>query len=91
MLNYCIIKCKNVNKKIVYLIASCKNMNILESSGLLSSSCGGLGPFGPKIDFAGRTDGRTNGRTNRRTNRRTDGRTTGLRELDIYKYINIYR
>ena len=33
----------------------------LESSaplrGLLSSSCGGLGPFGPKSDFAGQTDG----------------------------------
>ena len=29
--------------------------------GLLSSSCGGLGPFGPKVDFAGRTDEQTNG------------------------------
>ena len=39
--------------------------------GLLSSSSGGLGPFGPKSDFAGRTNGRT------------DGRTTGFRELDL--------
>ena len=38
----------------------------------LSSSCGGLGPFGPKGDFAGRPDGRTD--------ERTDGWTTGLRE-----------
>ena len=36
----------------------------------LSSSFGGLGPFGPKSDFAGRPNGRTN---------------NGLRELDIYR------
>ena len=42
-----------------------------ETSGLLSSSYGGLGPFAPKGDFAGRTNGRT------------DERTTGLRELDV--------
>ena len=42
---------------------------------LLFSFCGGLAPFGPKGDFAGRKDERTDGRT--------DGRTTGLRELDF--------
>ena len=36
---------------------------------LLSSSCGGLGPIGPKGDFTGRTD--------ERTDEQTDGRTTG--------------
>ena len=30
--------------------------------GLLSSYCGGLGPFGPKGDFAGRKNGQTDGR-----------------------------
>ena len=39
--------------------------------GLLSSSCGGLGAFGPKDDFTGRTNGQM------------DGRTMGLRELDV--------
>ena len=33
------------------------------TGGLLSSSCRVLGPFGPKDDFAGRTEGRTDGRT----------------------------
>ena len=41
------------------------HMHILESSapygGLLSSYCGGLGPFGPKSDFAARTNRRTDG------------------------------
>ena len=54
-------------------------MSILESSanlrgGVLSSSCGGLEPFGPKGDFA----------------RQTDERTTGLRDLDGYKSIGVY-
>ena len=28
---------------------------------LYTSSCGGLGPFGPKSDFAGQTNGQTDG------------------------------
>ena len=46
--------------------------------GLLSSSCRGLGPFGPKGDFAGRTA------------RRTDERTTGLRELDVFPGYRVF-
>ena len=46
--------------------------NSAPDGGLLSSSCGGLQPLGPKGEFA------------RRTNRQADERTTGFRELDYF-------
>ena len=45
--------------------------------GLLSSSCGGLEPFGPAGPTVTLSDGRTE------SVQQTDGRKTGLRELDM--------
>ena len=54
---------QNYAKDLIFLLASVVNLQDIQNQkvqppykGLLSSSCGGLGPFGPKGDCNGRTD-----------------------------------
>ena len=60
--------------------------------GLLSSSCGGLGPFGPNSvkQYSVQLNNRCEDNLVTLPDGRTDRRTTGLRELDnfFYEYIS---